>query len=101
MVPPEYLARKAAHDTAESSGATNAPTRVRSMRNHAKGASTARSTVPFKSLPAYLKDNEFIEGYYRRVLPVRDSFKSLFGIHNETGNIYTHLLGTDAICKFA
>ena len=33
------------------------------------------------------------EGSYRRVVPIRDSIRSLFGLHNETGNIYTHLLG--------
>eukprot|EP00955_Chlamydomonas_euryale_P020805 220345-Chlamydomonas_euryale.AAC.5 len=40
------------------------------------------------------QDNEFIQRHYRRTLPVRDSIKSLFGLHNETGNIYTHLIGT-------
>lgn len=39
------------------------------------------------------QDNEYIKGYYRHSMPVRDSIKSLFGLHNETGNIYTHLLG--------
>lgn len=39
------------------------------------------------------QDNEYIQRYYRRTLPVADSIKSLFGLHNETGNIYTHLLG--------
>ncbi|KAG1675582.1 hypothetical protein FOA52_014170 [Chlamydomonas sp. UWO 241] len=38
-------------------------------------------------------DNEYIHRHYRRTLPVRDSICSLFGLHNETGNIYTHLLG--------
>lgn len=33
------------------------------------------------------------EGSYRRSLPMRESIRSLFGIHNETGNIYSHLLG--------
>ncbi|GAX73700.1 hypothetical protein CEUSTIGMA_g1152.t1 [Chlamydomonas eustigma] len=74
-------------DVLESSGAIHAPTRVRAKRNR------KQTTVGFHALPAYLKDNEFIRGYYRRVLPVNESFKSLFGLHNETGNIYTHLLG--------
>jgi adiponectin receptor len=74
-------------DVYESSGAIHAPTRVRAKRNR------KQTTVGFHALPAYLKDNEFIRGYYRRVLPVKDSFKSLFGLHNETGNIYTHLFG--------
>ena len=32
-------------------------------------------------------------GSYRKVQPIRKSISSLFGLHNETGNIYTHLLG--------
>jgi predicted membrane channel-forming protein YqfA (hemolysin III family) len=42
----------------------------------------------------YLKDNEFIHGGYRinysRIWPI---IKSLFTCHNETVNIWTHLLG--------
>jgi hypothetical protein len=47
----------------------------------------------FKDLPSYLKDNEFIETGYRLQMTVRDSVKSLFNVHNETGNIWTHFIG--------
>lgn len=45
-------------------------------------------------MPSYLKDNEFILKFYRApTTSIKNSFSSLFSIHNETGNIYTHLLG--------
>lgn len=48
----------------------------------------------FHSLPDYLKDNEYIQRFYRRPgLPLRKTLWSLFGIHNETGNIWSHLIG--------
>eukprot|EP01136_Pigoraptor_vietnamica_P043792 Opistho-1_new@19686 len=71
---------------------------------HADGDYCAVETLPghrFKvrlldwaSLPEWLKDNDFIHGGYR---PELRSFKrcmeSLLYIHNETGNVYTHLIG--------
>lgn len=48
----------------------------------------------FHALPDYLRDNEFIQRFYRRPgMPLRKSLLSLFGIHNETGNIWSHLIG--------
>ncbi|KAH7665423.1 AdipoR/hemolysin-III-related protein, partial [Dioscorea alata] len=49
--------------------------------------------VGFDSLPEYLKDNEFILGSYRSEWPWKQTIVSLFSIHNETLNIWTHLLG--------
>ncbi|XAR48431.1 hypothetical protein NMG60_11031253 [Bertholletia excelsa] len=49
--------------------------------------------VEYHSLPGYLKDNEFILGYYRSEWPLKQVFLSIFGIHNETLNIWTHLIG--------
>ena len=54
----------------------------------------AWSTVPYHKLPHYLRDNEFLKRYHR---PVMNSFrgctKSMFRMHTETWNIWTHLLG--------
>ena len=48
----------------------------------------------WKDLPDYLRDNEYIITGYRANTGVLGSLKSLFRIHNESGNIWTHLLGT-------
>ncbi|KAJ4962418.1 hypothetical protein NE237_022357 [Protea cynaroides] len=49
--------------------------------------------VEYHSLPAYLKDNEFILGHYRSEWPLKQIFLSIFSIHNETLNVWTHLIG--------
>ncbi|CAI5958806.1 unnamed protein product [Closterium sp. NIES-64] len=47
----------------------------------------------FSALPDYLRDNEYIHGYYRANWPLKHTLWSIFHIHNETGNIWTHLIG--------
>ncbi|GAB2232598.1 hypothetical protein Droror1_Dr00011639 [Drosera rotundifolia] len=47
----------------------------------------------FEELPDYMKDNDFIRKYYRVEWPIRDAALSLFRWHNETLNIWTHLVG--------
>ena len=68
------------------------PLRIRSKRNRDSPIS-AGGLLSYDALPEYLKDNDYIRGHYRPVLGLSESVWSLFGIHNETGNIYTHLLG--------
>ncbi|VDD80767.1 unnamed protein product [Mesocestoides corti] len=50
--------------------------------------------VQFAQLPAWMKDNDFLVRGHR---PALNSYwscaKSIFRIHTETGNIWTHLLG--------
>jgi adiponectin receptor len=50
--------------------------------------------LKLSSLPDWYRDNDYIKTGYR---PPKESFKhclkSLFSIHNETANIYSHLLG--------
>lgn len=41
----------------------------------------------------HLRDNPHILNYYRSGYGFRRSLKSLFALHNETGNIWTHLIG--------
>lgn len=49
--------------------------------------------VEYHSLPAYMKDNEFILGHYRAEWPLKQIFLSIFTLHNETLNVWTHLIG--------
>ena len=50
--------------------------------------------VSHMDLPEWLRDNDFIRHGHRPPLKsFRLCFKSIFRIHSETGNIWTHLLG--------
>ncbi|KAL6873429.1 hypothetical protein ACP4OV_013511 [Aristida adscensionis] len=49
--------------------------------------------VSYHELPEYMKENEFILNYYRSEWPILNAVLSLFAWHNETINIWTHLLG--------
>jgi hypothetical protein len=45
--------------------------------------------VCYSDLPDYLKDNEFIFGYYRCEWPMKETLLSIFSIHNETLNVWS------------
>lgn len=48
----------------------------------------------FDLLPDWLQDNEFLHTGHRPPLPsFAGCFKSIFQLHTETGNIWTHLYG--------
>ncbi|XWS45125.1 hypothetical protein CRYUN_Cryun15aG0110200 [Craigia yunnanensis] len=49
--------------------------------------------VEYHSLPGYLRDNEYIVGHYRSEWPMKQALLSIFNIHNETLNVWTHLIG--------
>ncbi|KAG6552870.1 hypothetical protein Mapa_005525 [Marchantia paleacea] len=49
--------------------------------------------VKYQDLATYLKSNEYILDHYRCDWPLRETVLSLFSIHNETLNIWTHLVG--------
>uniref|UniRef100_A0A3B4B8L4 Uncharacterized protein n=1 Tax=Periophthalmus magnuspinnatus TaxID=409849 RepID=A0A3B4B8L4_9GOBI len=49
--------------------------------------------IPFHVLPEWLKDNDYLLHGHRPPMPsFRACFGSIFRIHTETGNIWTHLL---------
>ncbi|KAM7250014.1 hypothetical protein ACFE04_021897 [Oxalis oulophora] len=49
--------------------------------------------VEYHTLPGYLRDNEYILGHYRADWPLKQTLLSIFSIHNETLNVWTHLIG--------
>ncbi|XP_020554431.1 uncharacterized protein LOC105155400 isoform X2 [Sesamum indicum] len=58
-----------------------------------KAKAKGRVLLKYEALPEYLKDNEFIRDYYRCEWPLKDVVLSIFSLHNETLNIWTHFLG--------
>ena len=51
------------------------------------------SFLPWDGLPQWAKDNEYRHSGYRQIShSYLESLRSCFYIHNETGNIYSHLL---------
>lgn len=59
-------------------------------------------TIPHCKLPEWMQDNEFLVNGHRPVLPsVSLCLRSIFRIHTETGNIWTHLLGFLGLLIFA
>ncbi|OWA54636.1 Adiponectin receptor protein [Hypsibius exemplaris] len=58
--------------------------------------------TPFHHLPEWLKDNDFLRAGHRpQIHSFRECFRSMFRIHTETGNIWTHLLGCVAFVGVA
>lgn len=49
--------------------------------------------VEYHALPEYLRDNEYILRHYRSEWPLKQVLLSMFTIHNETLNVWTHLVG--------
>jgi adiponectin receptor len=76
------------HQAAVSASA-NVPHRT---KRHAKQQLT-HALESFENLPEYLRDNEFIHGFYRKEQSLVSSLRTLFKLHNETGNVWTHFIG--------
>lgn len=59
-------------------------------REHSKvGKKSKYQLIEYNSLPAFLRDNEFILDYYRSEWPLKQIILSIFSIHNETLNVWT------------
>eukprot|EP01117_Protostelium_nocturnum_P016956 TRINITY_DN6807_c0_g1_i1.p1 TRINITY_DN6807_c0_g1~~TRINITY_DN6807_c0_g1_i1.p1 ORF type:complete len:363 (-),score=72.55 TRINITY_DN6807_c0_g1_i1:17-1105(-) len=70
---------------------------VENEKEHAEKPGNDRELVNYllnySQLPMWLKFNEFIRtGYRPPGLSMRQLWASLFQIHNETGNVWTHLI---------
>lgn len=51
-------------------------------------------TSKFSKLPDWMRDNEHLHfGHRPELKSFKECFKSIFRIHTETGNIWTHLIG--------
>ncbi|XP_065573859.1 adiponectin receptor protein-like [Artemia franciscana] len=67
---------------------------LESVVKTAKFVREQRTLYDFRSLPKWLQDNEHIHLSHRPPLPsFKECFKSIFKVHTETGNIWTHLIG--------
>jgi adiponectin receptor len=66
----------------------------RRHRVHKKFWQLNWTRVHFTGLPTWLQDNEFLHFGHRPQLGNFGScFKSIFSLHTETGNIWTHMYG--------
>ncbi|PSC75369.1 Heptahelical 4 isoform 2 [Micractinium conductrix] len=87
--PAQVGAAAAAHDAAVAAVAGTAggapPRRPARQR--------AASLLPYELTPEHYRDNVYIHHWYRPPGGFRKSLASLFRLHNETGNVWTHLLG--------
>ncbi|KFH66709.1 hypothetical protein MVEG_07234 [Podila verticillata NRRL 6337] len=53
----------------------------------------AKRLLRFEELPEQWQENKYIFSGYRFLSSKTQCFKSIFYVHNESGNIWTHLLG--------
>ncbi|KAF9960355.1 hypothetical protein BGZ65_012448 [Modicella reniformis] len=53
----------------------------------------AKRLLHFEELPEQWQENKYIFSGYRFLTSKSQCFKSIFYVHNESGNIWTHLLG--------
>merc|ERR1712156_379474 len=68
---------------------------LRKESNHIMGeVDRDRRLLEFHQLAEWRRDNEFIQSRYRPELRShRKCIRSILTVHNETGNIWSHLLG--------
>ena len=60
------------------------------------------SQVSFMALPDWLRDNSYLWNHHRPPLgSIKRCMGSIFRLHSETGNIWTHLLGWIAVHIYA
>lgn len=74
--------------------AASVPVYALGERKHGRQRSSrVKAYASYSELPMKLRANEYIKSGYRVELNVWGSLKSIFGVHNESGNIWTHLIG--------
>lgn len=68
------------------------PKRQKSNRNRSISRAWMASLLPIENAPDYVKDNENVLGGYRREMSLRQALLTIFMWHNETLNIWSHLI---------
>ena len=68
---------------------------IRTAVDENKKVAEESSLLHWDELPAWRRDNNFIRYAYRHTRPsYQHSFRSLFYLHNQSVNIWSHLIGT-------
>merc|ERR1712106_379674 len=68
--------------------------RRKTCKPDAENAENGPKYLSYSALPAWLRDNKYIlTGYRQEMGDFSKCFQSAFGLHNETVNIWTHLVG--------
>mmetsp|Transcript_24624 Transcript_24624/g.53780 ORF Transcript_24624/g.53780 Transcript_24624/m.53780 type:complete len:495 (-) Transcript_24624:45-1529(-) len=49
--------------------------------------------MDFEDIPEWMHDNDLIRTYYRPQMSLRQALATLFSLHNETTNVWSHLIG--------
>ncbi|XP_038993787.1 heptahelical transmembrane protein ADIPOR1-like [Hibiscus syriacus] len=80
-------------DPTIDSNLVSEPVETEKCKKRVRSPSPSYNLVSFKELPDYMKDNEFILNHYKVNLPLKEALFSIFRWHNETLNVWTHLLG--------
>lgn len=80
----------------------NTPKRVRKSKSLATSAAwvAVTKTLGISDVPEYLRDNSFVHRFYRPELSWKSAFWTIFTWHNESGNIWTHLIGLLLMLSF-
>lgn len=64
--------------------------------------SSEMKLMTYNDLPSWMQDNDFIKcGYRPQLASYSSCLKSVCGIHTETGNIWTHLIGCSIFVALA
>ena len=90
------FAQQAAHAASSNTPSRRRNTPGQSLSRRQRGR-LGKACTSFSKLPKELQSNQYIVSGYRLQLSAWESVKSIVGLHNETGNIWSHLLGQSCL----
>ena len=96
-----HAAAEFSSDVATQAGAVAAQAQAMAVQAAGQAGEICRKVIEaswkvchFQALPHWLQDNDYLHWGHRPPLPSFSAcFQSIFRIHTETGNIWTHLIG--------